>query len=163
MRTITLRTRQLVSPWLITWVKNTWFRRWCRKVRMSLFNAVSDSKHEIYFILHQLVPQSLVANKAALTRQIIFEFFTSVQQLLYQTIWTKHNNNLCEWEKSQHISKKNKRWYRRPTKTTSTNLTSHTTQDSPNLSPDDIILTPPPAPMHLHPFFLPFPYNAGNA
>uniref|UniRef100_U9U1B3 Uncharacterized protein n=1 Tax=Rhizophagus irregularis (strain DAOM 181602 / DAOM 197198 / MUCL 43194) TaxID=747089 RepID=U9U1B3_RHIID len=53
---------------------------------MSLFNAVSDSKHEIYFILHQLVPQSLVANKAALTRQIIFEFFTSVQQLLYQTI-----------------------------------------------------------------------------
>ncbi|PKY63534.1 hypothetical protein RhiirA4_413181 [Rhizophagus irregularis] len=63
---------------------------------------------QIYLILHQLVPQSLVdlthsyTNKAALTRQIIFGFFTSVQQLLY-------HNNLREWEKSQHISKKNKR------------------------------------------------------
>lgn len=96
----------------------------------------------------------LIQTKPRLRTKSYLNFLYLFQQLLYQTIWTKHNNNLRE--KSKHISKKNKRWYRRPTNTT-TNLTSHTTQDSPNLSSDDIILTPPLAPVRSHPFFLPFP------
>uniref|UniRef100_U9U3U1 Uncharacterized protein n=1 Tax=Rhizophagus irregularis (strain DAOM 181602 / DAOM 197198 / MUCL 43194) TaxID=747089 RepID=U9U3U1_RHIID len=67
---------------------------------------MSEDSHEIYLVLHQIVPQSLYdpinsfTFNMKSTRDIIFEFFLSPQ----------HNSFLRAWERTQGISKK-KKWH----------------------------------------------------
>lgn len=48
----------------------------------------------------QFIPQNLAdtvhayTNNYSFTKKVIFEFMTSLQQTLYQTIWIQHNRNL---------------------------------------------------------------------
>ncbi|GET50403.1 hypothetical protein GLOIN_2v1763333 [Rhizophagus irregularis DAOM 181602=DAOM 197198] len=78
----------------------------------TLFDDVSGFSHEIYLILHQLVPQSLydLVNSFTFnmksTHSIIFEFFLPIQQILYKTIWPQHNSLLRAWERTQGIIKR---------------------------------------------------------
>lgn len=68
--------------------------------QLNLFAPVNDQTHDIYLILHQLVLQKLVdcihsyTNKYAITQQVIFDLFTSLQQHLYRDLWFKHNTEL---------------------------------------------------------------------
>lgn len=85
--------------------------------RLSLFSPVSDTKHDVYLILHNLIPQDLYnliysyVNKYSPVQSVIFEFMTSLVQQLYDTIWKEHNDKLHQWEKSLGITTKKKKRY----------------------------------------------------
>lgn len=128
--------------------------------RLLLFNHVTDDLHEIYLILHQLVPQSLVdliqsyTFKHVNTRKIIFDFFLSIQQHLYQEIWPKHNSNLRAWEKSHNISKKNKKRVKGSNTShhhNSLNTTSGSVPPPGSTSVNGSSVVHPP--LRVHPFF----------
>lgn len=74
----------------------------------SPFTSVLDDSHDIYLVytnFMQFIPQNLAdtvhayTNNYSFTKKVIFEFMTSLQQTLYQTIWIQHNRNLHDWEK----------------------------------------------------------------
>ncbi|PKY40595.1 hypothetical protein RhiirA4_454007 [Rhizophagus irregularis] len=111
----------------------------------SFINNDNCHRHEIYLILHQLIPQSLynlvnsfVFNDKT-TRKIIWEFLLSLHEFLYKIIWPRHCTQMRNWERSQGITSKRKRRRRRinnNTRTLSmtqprTTLPQHNTSTTP--------------------------------
>lgn len=67
-----------------------------------LFSHINDYNfnHQIYLILHQLIPQDLYnlvrsfTFNEKLTRNIIWEFLLSLHEHLYKLIWPRHCSKL---------------------------------------------------------------------